>query len=252
MSKLIEGEKNKIKFAMQQGKNAIQFLERSYSSLELPESRALCAFEILIREGRDLLTRLTGPENLEARLVFFAVKGRVQAVTFVGRLKDCFVTHWQYLDSKQREQVVDLWASLGFEVPPGMKASAEAKMKRLDLGMNMVYYQLEYGGELIDIQSDPRKDDRVTGFAPDAWQRRMLDSVDRAGKTFVSYYCIEKVLRQSDDDVVVYVSPSKALVNQVCGSVYARFRNKSMTRGKSLFGTLNPEHALNPLQCQVC
>lgn len=104
---------------------------------------------------------------------------RIQAVTFVGRLKDCFVTHWQYLDSKQKEQVVDLWASLGFEVPAGMKASAEAKMKRLDLGMNMIYYQLEYGGELIDIQSDPRKDDRVTGFAPDAWQRKMLDSVDR-------------------------------------------------------------------------
>ncbi|ETN83090.1 DEAD/DEAH box helicase [Necator americanus] len=252
--KLIEGEKNKIKFAMQQGRNAIQFLERSYGSLELPESRALCAFEILIREGRDLLGRLTGPENLEAR--------RVQAVTLVGKLKDCLVTHWQHLDSKQREQVVDLWATLGFEVPDGMKASAEAKMKRLDLGMNMIYYQLEYGGELIDIQSDPRKDDRVTGFAPDAWQRKMLDSVDRgnsaiivaptsAGKTFVSYYCIEKVLRQSDDDVVVYVSPSKALINQVCGSVYARFRNKSMTRGKSLFGTLNPEHALNPLACQV-
>ncbi|VDM54329.1 unnamed protein product [Angiostrongylus costaricensis] len=255
--KIIEGEKNKIKFATQQGKSAITFLQRSYQTLELPESRALCAFEILIREGRDLLNRLAGLEHLETR--------RIEAVKLVGLLKDCFVTHWTYLDLRQKEQVVDLWASLGFEVPPGTKASAEAKMKRLDLGMNMVYYQMEYGGELVDIQSDPKKDDRVTGFAPDAWQRQMLDSVDRgdsavivaptsAGKTFISYYCIEKVLRQSDDDVVVYVSPSKALINQVCGSVYTRFRNKNMTRGKTLFGTLiqaSSDRSSNALSCQV-
>ncbi|KAE9421170.1 hypothetical protein Angca_008073, partial [Angiostrongylus cantonensis] len=255
--KIIEGEKNKIKFATQQGRNATTFLQRSYETLELAESRALCAFEILIREGRDLLNRLAGPEHLETR--------RIEAVKLVGLLKDCFVTHWTYLDPRQKEQVVDLWAALGFEVPPGMKASAEAKMKRLDLGMNMVYYQMEYGGELVDIQSDPKKDDRVTGFAPDAWQRQMLDSVDRgdsavivaptsAGKTFISYYCIEKVLRQSDDDVVVYVSPSKALINQVCGSIYTRFRNKNMARGKTLFGTLiqtSSDRSSNALSCQV-
>uniref|UniRef100_A0A158PA69 DEAD/DEAH box helicase n=1 Tax=Angiostrongylus cantonensis TaxID=6313 RepID=A0A158PA69_ANGCA len=206
--KIIEGEKNKIKFATQQGRNATTFLQRSYETLELAESRALCAFEILIREGRDLLNRLAGPEHLETR--------RIEAVKLVGLLKDCFVTHWTYLDPRQKEQVVDLWAALGFEVPPGMKASAEAKMKRLDLGMNMVYYQMEYGGELVDIQSDPKKDDRVTGFAPDAWQRQMLDSV--------------------------------------CGSIYTRFRNKNMARGKTLFGTLiqtSSDRSSNALSCQV-
>ncbi|CAD6187647.1 unnamed protein product [Caenorhabditis auriculariae] len=252
--KIIEGEKVKIKYGTQQGKDAISFLEKLYSSLDLPESRALCAFEITIREARYLFDHLQGANNMEAR--------RNNAINLVGHLKNCFVEHWQHLEDKQKDQVTDLWVSLGFDAPAGSKPSSEAKSKKLDLGINMIYYQLQYAGELIDIHSDPKKDDRVSGFAPDAWQRRMLDSVDRgnsalivaptsAGKTFVSYYCIEKVLRSSDDDVVVYISPSKALINQVCGSVYARFRQKSMTRGQSLFGTLTPDYGQSPLNCQV-
>ena len=63
-----------------------------------------------------------------------------------------------------------------------------ASDEKLSLKMNMVYYQLAYGGQLIEIQSDPRKDDRVTGFRPDAWQRQTLDVVDD-GKYIIHYRC---------------------------------------------------------------
>ena len=128
-----------------------------------------------MREAREFLSNLTGKE--------YQARRRVECVNLVGRIKDCYVKHWSHLTDRQKEQIVDLWIMLGFEPPQGFKGSSEAKSKKLDLGMNMLYYQLEYGGELIDILSDPQKDDRVTGFNPDAWQRKMLDSVDR-GQSF--------------------------------------------------------------------
>lgn len=37
---------------------------------------------------------------------------------------------------------------------------------------------------------------------------------------------MEQVLRRSDDEILVYVAPTKALVSQIAAEVYARF-NKS-------------------------
>ncbi|GMT18844.1 hypothetical protein PFISCL1PPCAC_10141 [Pristionchus fissidentatus] len=253
-AKIADGEKERIKFGLKQGKNAISYLESLVSSLDLNESKALCEYEMTVKIGKILVDEMAGKDRVGER--------RVEAVRLVGLIKNCLTKHWTHLDDKQKSIVVDLWVSLGFEAPAGSKPSSDAKNKKLDLDINMVYYQMEHAGELIDIQSDAQKDPRVTGFAPDAWQRRMLDAVDlgnsaliiaptSAGKTFVSYYCIEKVLRSSDEDVVVYVSPSKALTNQVCGSIYARFRNKTLLRGKSLFGALTNDYDNNALTCQV-
>jgi superfamily II RNA helicase len=119
-----------------------------------------------------------------------------------------------------------------------------------------VIWQLRVFGEYMDRSMDSAPDPRV-GFQPDAWQREVLDCVDNpkssilvvgevfldvdiilvianmsttaptsAGKPFISFYAMEKVLRESDDGVLVYVAPTKALVNQVAAEVYARFRKE--------------------------
>lgn len=53
-----------------------------------------------------------------------------------------------------------------------------------------------------------------------------------AGKTFISFYAMEQVLRGSDDGVLVYVAPTKALVAQVAAEIYARF-SKDVKNGKA-------------------
>ena len=44
---------------------------------------------------------------------------------------------------------------------------------------------------------------------------------------------MEKVLRGSDDGILVYVAPTKALVTQIAAEVYARFK-KEVTGGLSV------------------
>nr|XP_014342204.1 PREDICTED: probable ATP-dependent RNA helicase DDX60 [Latimeria chalumnae] len=135
------------------------------------------------------------------------------------------------------------------------------KKPRFALQTGSARFQLQFMGHYL--QRDERKDPdpRVQHFIPDTWQRELLDAVDNnesavivaptsSGKTYASYYCMEKVLRESNDGVVVYVAPTKALVNQVMATVCNRF-DKTLPDGMTVCGVFTRDYRHDALNCQV-
>ena len=123
--------------------------------------------------------------------------------------------------------------------------------------------QLQHGGAYMDRRFDSQPDERVR-FEPDAWQREVLDSIDNdnsllvvaptsAGKTFISFYAMKKVLEESDEGVLVYVAPTKALVNQIAAEINANFSKKFESQGaKSVWAIHTRDYRVhNPTGCQV-
>ncbi|KAI9801455.1 MAG: hypothetical protein M1833_002687 [Piccolia ochrophora] len=133
----------------------------------------------------------------------------------------------------------------------------------LELRLPPQNFELLHAGPYMDRNMGSRPDARVR-FAPDAWQRQVLDELDArhsvfvvaptsAGKTFISFYAMEKVLRESDDGVLVYVAPTKALVNQVAAEIQARFRKTfKHPHGRSVWALHTRDYVINnPLTCQI-
>ncbi|KAK8224933.1 hypothetical protein HDK90DRAFT_543759, partial [Phyllosticta capitalensis] len=123
-------------------------------------------------------------------------------------------------------------------------------------------FQLLHCGPYLDRKMDSAVDKRVP-FLPDGWQRKVLDVVDAekslfvvaptsAGKTFISFYAMKKVLESSDDGVVVYVAPTKALVNQIAAEIQARFSKGYKHAGKSVWGIHTRDYRVNSATgCQI-
>ncbi|GCB77266.1 hypothetical protein scyTo_0019977, partial [Scyliorhinus torazame] len=136
-----------------------------------------------------------------------------------------------------------------------------ARAPKFPVGLGASRFQLQYMGPYLFREERKDPDPRVQHFIPDTWQRELLDAVDNnesavivaptsSGKTYASYYCMEKVLRSSDTGVVVYVSPTKALVNQVVATVYGRF-TKSLPEGMVVCGCFTRDYRHNVHNCQV-
>lgn len=128
--------------------------------------------------------------------------------------------------------------------------------------LGALQFQLGYCGPFLERTFDSRKDDRVP-FEPDAWQRSVLDSIDAndslfivaptsSGKTFISFYAMEAILREDDDGVLVYVAPTKALVNQIAAEIQARFKKTYHHEGRSVWAIHTRDYRVNsPTGCQI-
>lgn len=123
--------------------------------------------------------------------------------------------------------------------------------------------QLEHAAPYMDRRFDSRQDKRVP-FDPDGWQVKVLDSIDAnnsllviaptsAGKTFISFYAMKKILEESDDGVLVYVAPTKALVNQIAAEIGARFtKSYHKQEGKSVWAIYTRDYRIHsPTGCQI-
>lgn len=123
-------------------------------------------------------------------------------------------------------------------------------------------FQLEHCGPYLEREIGSAVDEPVP-FRPDAWQRRVLDAIDEnhslfviaptsAGKTFVSFYAMKQILMADDDSVVVYVAPTKALVNQIAAEIQARFSKSFKRPGKSVWAIHTRDYRINNATgCQI-
>lgn len=126
--------------------------------------------------------------------------------------------------------------------------------KRANCHMSAARFEMIYAGHRLPRPGPPDRDPRAESFNPDYWQRTVLDCIDHgssavicaptsSGKTFISSYVMESVLRSSSDGRVVFLAPTKALVNQVAAQVYKDFGN--------VYGIFTRDYRHNALESRV-
>ncbi|NXI70028.1 DDX60 helicase, partial [Anseranas semipalmata] len=190
-----------------------------------------------------------------------------KAVQLMRRIHILLEKYQDLLEKSHLQKLTRYLQLLGFE---NLAYSLSGQMREKSDDQNTGNYAVEVGPARFQLQhmdyyllreerNDP--DPRVQHFIPDAWQRELLDAVDNnesavivaptsSGKTYASYYCMEKVLKMSDDGVVVYVAPTKALVNQVVGTVYSRF-TKNLPDGLVVCGIFTRDYRNDVMNSQI-
>ncbi|KAI4143529.1 MAG: hypothetical protein LQ340_006972, partial [Diploschistes diacapsis] len=155
-----------------------------------------------------------------------------------------------------------------FKATVGVTPEVVMALKGLLKGINFPFpgspieFQLEHCGPYLDRAIDSASESRVP-FEPDGWQRCVLDAIDKnqslfittptsTGKTFISFYTMEKVLKADDDGVLAYVAPTTALVGQIAAEIHGRFSKNYKHAGRSVWAIYTRDYRINnPTGCQI-
>ncbi|NXG25533.1 DDX60 helicase, partial [Grallaria varia] len=189
-----------------------------------------------------------------------------KAVHVMRRIHILLEKYQDYLKEPHLQKLIKYLKLLGFEnlacsLSGQTGESSNQNTSKYSIRVGSARFQLQYMDYYLlrEERNDP--DPRVQHFIPDAWQRELLDAVDNnesavivaptsSGKTYASYYCMEKVLKMSNEGVLVYVAPTKALVNQVVGTVYSQF-TKKLPDGLALCGVFTRDYRNDVMNSQI-
>ncbi|NXY40816.1 DDX60 helicase, partial [Ceuthmochares aereus] len=189
-----------------------------------------------------------------------------KAVQIMRRIHILLEKYQDLLEKPHLQKLSKYLRLLGFEnlacsLSDQTRDTKDQKTSNYAVEVGPARFQLQYMDYYLlrEERNDP--DPRVQHFIPDTWQRELLDAVDNnesavivaptsSGKTYASYYCMEKVLKMSNDGVVVYVAPTKALVNQVAGTIYSRF-TKKLPDGLAVCGVFTRDYRNDVMNSQI-
>uniref|UniRef100_A0A8C4JL26 DExD/H-box helicase 60 n=1 Tax=Dromaius novaehollandiae TaxID=8790 RepID=A0A8C4JL26_DRONO len=183
------------------------------------------------------------------------------AVQVMRRIHILLEKYQDLLEESHLKKLTRCLRLLGFENLSCSLSGDDRNISNYATEVGPARFQLQYMDYYLlrEERNDP--DPRVQHFIPDTWQRELLDAVDNnesavivaptsSGKTYASYYCMEKVLKMSNEGVVVYVAPTKALVNQVVGIIYHRF-TKKLPDGLAVCGVFTRDYRHDVMNSQI-
>ncbi|KFO79330.1 putative ATP-dependent RNA helicase DDX60, partial [Cuculus canorus] len=189
-----------------------------------------------------------------------------KAVQIMRRIHILLEKYQDLLEKPHLQKLSRYLRRLGFEnlacsLSEQTRDSKDKKRSKYAVEVGPARFQLQYMDYYLFREERNDPDPRVQHFIPDTWQRELLDAVDNnesavivaptsSGKTYASYYCMEKVLKMSNDGVVVYVAPTKALVNQVAGTIYSRF-TKKLPDGLAMCGVFTRDYRHDVTNSQI-